>query len=189
MDILPTTAPRVSLLIGNPKPMSRTRTLAERFTDGLVEHPAPDRVVIDLAEQTEALFPPKAELLSPFYERLSGSDLLVVASPTYKASYTGLTKLFFDQMRPDALQSVVAIPLMTGASAGHSLAVDFHLAALLRELGAVVPTGGVYFIVNETEDLDAAVNTAVARQRSQLALLNAPWIAGGKHAGNAVDGR
>ncbi|HEV2505251.1 MAG TPA: NAD(P)H-dependent oxidoreductase [Mesorhizobium sp.] len=189
MDTSPTTAPRVSLVIGNPKPMSRTRTLAEQFTDQLVEHPASDRAVIDLAEQAEALFPPRAELLAPVYERLSGSDLLVVASPTYKASYTGLTKLFFDQMRPNALQGVVAIPLMTGASAAHSLAVEFHLAPLLRELGAVVPTSGVYFIINETEDLEAAVSAAVARQRSQLALLRAPWVAGGKHAGNAVDGR
>lgn len=187
MDILPTTAPRVSLVIGNPKPMSRTRTLAERFTDGLVEQAGRDQVVIDLAEQEDALLPPRVELLAPFYERLSRSDLLVVASPTYKASYTGLTKLFFDQMRPNALQGVIAIPLMTGASAAHSLAVDFHLAPLLRELGATVPTGGVYFIVNETEDLEAAVNAAIVRQRSQLALLKAPW--GGKHAGNAVDGR
>lgn len=187
METLRTTALKVSLVIGNPRPMSRTRTLAEQFTERLIEHADHDQAVIDLAEQDDVLFPPKPALLAPFYERLSGSDLLVVASPTYKASYTGLLKLFFDQMRPNALQGVVAIPLMTGAGAGHSLAVDFHLAPLLRELGAVVPTGGVYFIVNETEDLEAAVNAAVARQRSQLALLKAPW--GGKHAGNAVDGR
>lgn len=189
MDSSRTTALKISLVIGNPKPMSRTRTLAERFTDGLVDRADRDQAVIDLAEQADALFPPSPERLAPFYDRLSGSDLLVVASPTYKASYTGLTKLFFDQMRPNALQGVIAIPLMTGAGAAHSLAVDFHLSPLLRELGAVVPTSGVYFIVNETEDLEAAMHAAVARQRSQLALLGVPWIPGGKHAGNAVDGR
>ncbi|PLP59096.1 NADPH-dependent FMN reductase [Mesorhizobium loti] len=189
MDNSRTTALRVSLVIGNPKPMSRTRTLAEHFTDGLVERTGRDQAVIDLAEQTDALFPPSPERLAPLHERVSGSDLLVIASPTYKASYTGLLKLFFDQMRPNALQGVVAIPLMTGASAAHSLAVDLHLTPLLRELGAVVPTGGVYLIVNETEDLEASVRAAIAKQRSQFALLQAPWLPGGKHAGNAVDGR
>lgn len=189
MDTPRTTASKVTLVIGNPKPMSRTRVLAEQFTDGLIDQRDRDQVVVDLAEQADALLPPRPERLAPFYDRIGSSDLLVVASPTYKASYTGLLKLFFDQMRPSALQGIIAIPMMTGASAGHSLAVDFHLAQLLRELGAFVPTNGVYFIVNETEDLEAAMKAAVARQRSQFARPKAPWVPGGKHAGNAIDGR
>ncbi len=177
---------KVTIVVGNPKPGSRTRAIAERFVEGLMGAGRHDVTVIDLADHAAALCPAKPQLLAALTD---DNDLLVVASPTYKATYTGLLKIVLDQLRPDALQGVVAIPLMTGASAAHAFAVDFHLAPLLRELGAVVPTSGVYFIVNEAEDAQAAVSAAAARLRHQLALLHPLLIAGEMHVGNAVDDR
>ena len=71
-----------------------------------------------------------------------GADLLVVASPTYKATYTGLLKLFLDQIGADDLAGVVTVPVMVGAGAGHALAVETHLRPVLVELGAAMPTQG-----------------------------------------------
>lgn len=73
--------------------------------------------------------------------------MLVVASPTYKATYTGLLKAVLDQAPGGFLRSIVALPLQVAASDKHALAVDLHLRPVLVELGAIVPGPGVF--VNE----------------------------------------
>ena len=70
--------------------------------------------------------------------------LVVVASPTYKASYTGLLKSFLDWFSTTSLQGVTVVPVMTGAGAHHALAVEVHLRPVLVELGATLPTRGLY---------------------------------------------
>ena len=82
-----------------------------------------------------------------------GADLLVVASPTYKATYTGLLKLFLDQIGADDLAGVVTVPVMVGAGAAHALAVETHLRPVLVELGAVMPTHGLYLQEADLPDL------------------------------------
>ena len=73
----------------------------------------------------------------------------MVASPTYKATYTGLLKLFLDGYGPSPLAGVEAVPLMVGAAPHHALAVDVHLTPLLLELGAPVPRRGLYVLESE----------------------------------------
>ena len=70
----------------------------------------------------------------------------MIASPTYKATYTGLLKLFLDQIGTGDLAGVVAVPLMLGAGPGHALAPDLLLKPVLVELGATTPTKGLYLL-------------------------------------------
>ncbi|WP_394619688.1 NAD(P)H-dependent oxidoreductase [Lentzea sp. JNUCC 0626] len=143
---------KTTVVVGNPKPSSRTLQVAEALLDRLV--PGSDRHVIDLAV---------ADDLQPLTERVAASDLVVVASPTYKATYTGLLKSFLDRYGNDGLAGVTAIPVMTGASPAHSLGVDIHLTPLLTELGAVVPGRGWYFVTSDMDQLDAQAAEAAAR--------------------------
>jgi FMN reductase len=76
---------------------------------------------------------------------VAGSDLVIVCSPTYKASYTGLLKSFLDRYPALGLRNVCAVLMMTGADKGHSMAPDVNLRPLLVELGALVPTRSFYF--------------------------------------------
>lgn len=77
--------------------------------------------------------------------RVQAADLAIVASPTFKATYTGLLKLFLDQFATGTgLKGVVAVPLMLGAAPGHQLAPELLLKPVLVELGATVPTPAVY---------------------------------------------
>ena len=76
----------------------------------------------------------------------------MVASPTYKATYTGLLKLFLDQIGTGDLAGVVAVPLMLGAGPGHALAPDLLLKPVLVELGATTPTQGLYLIDRAWDD-------------------------------------
>ena len=74
---------------------------------------------------------------------MAGADVLVVSSPTYKGSYTGLLKAFLDLLGPSALAGTEAVPVMLGGAPDHKLAVDVHLTPLLLELGASVPARGL----------------------------------------------
>ena len=77
---------------------------------------------------------------------------LVVASPTYKAAYTGLLKLFLDQFAHDELGGLTTVPMMTGGSADHALAVDVHLRPVLVEIGASCPTRGLFVFGPAVDD-------------------------------------
>ncbi|MDX3696552.1 NAD(P)H-dependent oxidoreductase [Streptomyces europaeiscabiei] len=153
---------RTTIVVGNPKPASRTRQVAEALLDRLVKDDA-DRHVIDLAEYSAQIFEWPSEVMSALNERVAGSDLVVIASPTYKATYTGLLKAFLDRYAAGALTGVTAIPVMTGADLGHSMGVDTHLAPLLTELGAVVPGRGWYFVTSSMDRLDPLADEAAAR--------------------------
>ncbi len=80
-----------------------------------------------------------------------------MASPTFKATYTGLLKAFFDRYGTNALRSSVAVGVMTGAAPIHALAVEVHLRPLLVELGAATPTRGLYVTEQQFDDLDGAI--------------------------------
>lgn len=140
----------ITVLVGNPKPASRTRQLAEAVARAVSEEDADCRVV-DLAEHTAELFSWPSAVMDDLTESVAASDLLVVASPTYKATYTGLLKAFLDRYGNNALRGVTAVPVMTGAGAGHLMAPEMHLRPLLVELGATVPSRSLYFI---TEDMN-----------------------------------
>jgi len=72
---------------------------------------------------------------------VTSADGVVLATPIYKASYSGLFKSFVDVLDNDALLGMPLLLLATGGSPRHALAVDSELrplAAYLRAL--VVPT-------------------------------------------------
>ena len=81
----------------------------------------------------------------------------MVASPTYKASYTGLLKSFLDWFSTTDLNGVVVVPLMVGAGLQHALAVETHLRPLLVELGGTIPTRGLYVTEGRFGELDVVL--------------------------------
>lgn len=64
------------------------------------------------------------------------ADLVVVATPIYKASFSGLLKSFLDLLPPDALRGKTVWPLATGGSVAHLLALEYALKPVLAALGA-----------------------------------------------------
>ena len=89
----------------------------------------------------------------------------MVASPTYKATYTGLLKLFLDQIGADELAGVVTVPVMVGAGAAHALAVETHLRPVLVELGATMPTRGLYLQEADLAELTPVLDALVGPGR------------------------
>jgi len=75
---------------------------------------------------------------------VSSAHLVVVATPVYRASYSGLLKVFMDLLDERALVDKVAVPIASGGGPSHLLAIDHGLRPLLSSLGATVISGGVY---------------------------------------------
>jgi FMN reductase len=128
-----------------------------------------DRLVVDLADLAGELFDPGSARVAELLAEVARRSLVVVASPTYKASYTGLLKAFFDRYDNDGLAGTVAVAVMTGAAPGHALAVEVHLRPLLVELGASVPAGGLYVTEDQMDDLDPVVAAWAGPARPRLA--------------------
>jgi FMN reductase len=163
----------VTIVVGNPKAGSRTRQVAEALAEKLLAPGRYDLQVIDLAEHTAEIFAWPSDGMAALNGRVAASDLVLVASPTYKATYTGLLKAFLDRYPANGLRGVVAIPVMTGADLGHSMGPDVNLAPLLAELGAIVPGRGFYFVTGDMDKLDDVVGAAAADYAATLAVLGA----------------
>ena len=112
---------------------------------------------VDLAGYAQRLFDPADGELSRLTAEVAAADVAIFASPTYKASYTGMLKAFLDRYGGNGLAGTVAVPVMTGGWAGHLLAVEVHLRPVLVELGATVPARGLYVIEPEFAELDVKV--------------------------------
>ncbi|WP_210649146.1 NADPH-dependent FMN reductase [Nocardioides sp. SYSU D00065] len=141
---------RVAVVVGNPKPRSRTYDSAL----ALAERLGGADLVVDLADHASELFEWGSETIGGLVEEVAGSLVVVVASPTYKATYTGLLKAFLDRFPHQGLGGVTAVPLMLGASPVHALAIEHGLRPLLVELGASVPTRGLYLLDSQHADAE-----------------------------------
>ena len=133
-----------------------------------------NRFVVDLIGVSAGLFSWDSPDIAGLVDAAAHVDFLVVASPTYKAAYTGLLKAFLDRFETNGLEGVVAVPVMTGGSPHHSLAPDTTLRPLLVELGASVPTTSLYFVT--------ADSSAVAPVVSEWTRANRAAILGAAHA-------
>ena len=161
----------VGVVVGNPKPRSRTLDVATAVADaaaGAAGMAGATRVTVDLADIGPSLFDWSSTPVREAVDAVRACALAVVASPTYKASYTGLLKSFLDWFSTTDLNGVVVVPLMVGAGPQHALAVEIHLRPVLVELGATLPTRGLYVTEDQFEKLDAVVAAWLAEAAPRL---------------------
>ena len=163
-------------VVGNPKAGSRTLTAAVALSDALAELLGrPSRTVVDLAEIGGGLLAPWS--LSPdaaeAVAAVRAADVLVLATPTYKASFTGLLKLLLDTLPAGSLASTVVVPLTISAGPAHRYLADWQLRPVLGELGAIVAAPSLLLSESELPDLAVHVSEYVAQYGSRLAALAA----------------
>ena len=72
---------------------------------------------------------------------IAGATTLVLATPVYRATFSGLLKLVLDQLPPDALRGVAVVLAATAGSDLHFLSLDTGCRAVVASLGGwTVPT-------------------------------------------------
>lgn len=160
-------------LVGNPKAGSRTLHVAEEVTKQLVawlggEGVKVSATTVDIAELGAGLLDWESKPVNDVLARIAACQLIVVASPTYKATYTGLLKLLLDRIPMEGLAGRVAIPVMVAAAPIHVLAVETHLRPVLVELGACCPTRGLVVLESKLGELESVVGTWLEAAKPML---------------------
>jgi FMN reductase len=162
-------SPLIVGVVGNPRPESRTHALARTLVAALSEGlPGGRREEVDLATLAPRVLAPDEPDVAAAVELVLDADVLVLASPTYKATYSGLLKAFLDRLGTDALGSAAAIPILLGGAQNHRLAIDVHFTPLLLELGARVPARGLFVLESEVDGFAATAEQWVTEQRGVL---------------------
>jgi len=165
-------AVRIVALSGNPRPGSRThglaRTLAAELADVL---PHAETAEVDLAGLGSRVLDQADAGACAAVAQVLQADVLVVASPTYKATYSGLLKGFLDRLATGSLAGTSAVPVLLGGAPNHQLAVDVHFTPLLLELGAAVPVRGLFVLEADVEAFGSFAATWAAANGPILAHL------------------
>ncbi|MDU6088111.1 MAG: NADPH-dependent FMN reductase [Klebsiella pneumoniae] len=137
---------RVITLAGSPRYPSRSSALLEYARETLT---AAD---IEVCHWHLQNFAPEDLLYARFdnpalqtlNEQLAGADGLIIATPVYKASFSGALKTLLDLLPERALEGKIVLPLATGGTIAHMLAVDYALKPVLNALKAQEILHGVF---------------------------------------------
>ncbi|MCX5559706.1 CE1759 family FMN reductase [Streptomyces sp. NBC_00038] len=131
---------------------SSTRLLADRLAAATVRETSADVQVVELRDLAVEIahnftngFPGRA--LAAAFDAVSAADGVIVVTPVFSASYSGLFKSFFDVLSvsdKDALAGKPVLIAATGGSARHSLVLEHALRPLFAYLRAVVVPTAVY---------------------------------------------
>ncbi|SEO23997.1 NADPH-dependent FMN reductase [Paenibacillus sp. OV219] len=88
-------------------------------------------------------------------KRIEAADAIIIASPVYKASFTGVLKTYLDLLPQNGLEGKVVLPLFIGGTIAHLLTIDYALKPVLSALYAKHITAGVYAVDSQVKKLDA----------------------------------
>ena len=134
------------LLAGSPAQHSRSAALLDAVAQRLRGRGAQvDRIHIrDLSPQALLLADTGHPSISQAVAQVAAARVLVVSTPVYKAAYSGVLKVFLDLLAQTALQGKTVLPLATGGSPHHMLALDYALRPVLQSLGAKHILPGIY---------------------------------------------
>lgn len=171
---------RLAVISGGLSEESSTHRLAQLLSDAVVESAREQggEVVVeridlralahDITTASLTRFAPPA--LADAYEVLGAADAVVAVTPTYKASFTGLFKSFWDATADGVLSGVPVIVGATGGSTRHSLVTDTALRPLFAYMKALVMPTAVYASPDEWagRGLEARASEAADELTQQL---------------------
>jgi FMN reductase len=145
---------------------SSTRLLADRLTEATVRaldgHDVGE-VVVEVVDVRDVAQDVTNNVLTGFaspdlqvrLDAIAEADAVVVATPVYAASYSGLFKMLVDVLPKDALRDTPVLLGATGGTARHSLAIDHALRPLFAHLGALVAPVAVFAASEDWGSVDA----------------------------------
>ena len=142
---------------------SSTRLLADRLTEATVRALSPREVIVEVVEVRDIAHDLTNNVLTGFaspdlqvrLDAISEADAVIVATPVYAASYSGLFKMLVDVLPKDALRNTPVLLGATGGTARHSLAIDHALRPLFAHLGALVAPTAVFAASEDWGSVDA----------------------------------
>jgi FMN reductase len=131
---------------GSPSPASRTQRLLSHVLSLLEQSGRETRLLSLSSLPGDALV--RADVTAPQISRaladIDKARVVIVGTPIYKAAYSGLLKVFLDLLPQRGLDGKIVLPVATGGSEAHLLALDYALRPVLQSLGADVVLPSVF---------------------------------------------
>ncbi|TWH76563.1 FMN reductase [Azomonas agilis] len=163
-------------LSGSPSATSKSHRVLHQLADQLSSLGL-EVDTLDVRElPAEALI--RADYTHPAIQRaldqVARATALVIATPIYKAAYSGVLKTFLDLLPQDGLNGKIILPLATGGSLAHALALDYTLKPVLASLGARHLLASIHIVdhqilvANEHLTLDAEAQARLDEGLSSL---------------------
>lgn len=167
---------KVVAVSGSVQSPSRTLVLVEQLLNTLAEAIPIDVQLIKLEDLTPVIGGAlhRDQLPSAVQSDIAAiesADVLVVASPVYRGSYTGLFKHLFDLVHHEALIDVPVLLAATGGSDRHALVIDHQLRPLFSFFQARTAPLGVY--ASEQDFSGYEISSTALRERIALAIARA----------------
>ncbi|MQP74698.1 FMN reductase [Stenotrophomonas sp. MYb238] len=164
---------RVVAVSGGLQRPSRAAALAEHLSDLIAAEIPCERHLIELGQLAPQLAGTvrRAQLPDTVERELAAveqADVLVVATPVYRGSYTGLFKHFFDFVDQDALVDMPVLLAATGGSERHALMIDHQLRPLFSFFQARTLPLGVY--ATDRDFAGGRLHDEALVQRARLAV-------------------
>ncbi|WP_141505263.1 NADPH-dependent FMN reductase [Paenibacillus luteus] len=151
----------IVIISGSPNASSRLNAITQYVENNLSakEHTVKVITVVDLPAEDliHARFGSPA--IVEANQVVEGADAVIIASPVYKASYTGVLKTFLDLLPQKGLDGKIITPLFIGGTIAHLLSIDYSLKPVLASMGAKIYAGGVYAVdsqINRTQEPNEA---------------------------------
>jgi FMN reductase len=140
---------------GSPSAASKTRALLSNLTELLTAdgHRVYNLNLRELPAEDLMLARTQAPQIVAAMREVELADGVVIGTPIYKAAYSGLLKTFLDLLPQFAFEKKVLLPLATGGSLAHVLALDYGLRPVLTSLGAQHVVGS-YFVLDRGLEVD-----------------------------------
>lgn len=171
---------RLAVVSAGTSQPSSTRLLADRLADATVRALVDTPSTVDTVEVRDVAHDLTNHVLTGFaapalQERLdliTGADAVIVATPIYSASYSGLFKMLVDVLPAGSLRGRPVLLAATGGSARHSLAIDHALRPLFAHLGALVSPTAVFAASEDWGSVEAGrLGERIERAGQELARL------------------
>ena len=167
---------KVVAVSGNLQKPSRTLVLVEEIVAALSEEIAADVDIVELGvigpQIAGAIY--RCQLPAAVEAEVSAietADLLIVASPVYRGSYTGLFKHLFDFVHHEALIDTPVLLVATGGSDRHALVIEHQLRPLFSFFQALTLPIGVYAVEKDFDGYE--ISSEALRERVALAVSRA----------------
>jgi FMN reductase len=182
--------PDIALISGSTSTTSRTAAILQDMQRQLTARGLTTAMISVLDFPAEDLL--YARYDSPVFahakSQIASAGGIVVATPIYKASYSGALKTLLDILPQLALRGKTVLPVATGGSLAHLLAIDYALKPVLSALGATDLLQGIYAVDDQakvsptgelwlSDDLRARVDASLVQL---IATVKAESAGGGK---------
>jgi FMN reductase len=145
----------VSIISGSPSEQTRLngvlQYVANHFQRGEITPEIINVRDLPAKDLIQARF--ESEEIVKANKKVENSDIIVILTPVYKASFSGVLKTYLDLLPQNSLEGKTIIPIAVGGTLGHLLMIDYALKPVLAALGATHILKGVYILDSQIKKL------------------------------------